>query len=210
MLDLAFPDRETIDPDRESATGSGIAWGSCVPTERRGLAACRAPSGASACSRDGLAAEERGDSIDWCKPQLAQPVGSSPAVHSRTLRSVSRMDRVRDFICIDLQRLRSFASQLLEGAPESRTRSDVHSAEAGGEIRGRIPVIIEGAANTRGKIVIGRSSGPPSIDSSSAPESRSWRTCPAQPRVGICGGVTMWSPIGSPAASTWRQNESTT
>ena len=57
---------------------------------------------------------------------------------------------VRDFMYLDVQRLRSFASQLLrDGIPTGSARSETHSAEAGGELRGRLPFVLEGGANTK-------------------------------------------------------------
>lgn len=61
------------------------------------------------------------------------------------------MTTVRDFMYLDCQRLRSFASQLLdEGLPGSVTRSDTKGAEFRGELKGRIPLVMEGGANTKG------------------------------------------------------------
>jgi hypothetical protein len=61
------------------------------------------------------------------------------------------MTTIRDFIYIDFQRLRSFASQLLDkGVPNATTTSETRQTEAGGEVRGRIPLLIEGGANTKG------------------------------------------------------------
>jgi hypothetical protein len=58
---------------------------------------------------------------------------------------------IRDFMYLDFQRLRSFASQLLdEGLPSTLTTSDTKGAEFGGELKGRIPLLIEGGANTKG------------------------------------------------------------
>lgn len=54
-----------------------------------------------------------------------------------------------DFIYLDLPRLESFASQLLEGLPESRTRSDESSSEFTGEIAGGLPVLLKGSAGTK-------------------------------------------------------------
>ena len=61
------------------------------------------------------------------------------------------MTTIRDFIYIDFQRLRSFASQLLdEGVPNATTTSETRHTEAGADVRGRIPLLIEGGANTKG------------------------------------------------------------
>lgn len=60
------------------------------------------------------------------------------------------MPSIRDFIYLDLPRLRSFASQLFEGVPESRTHANSREADVGGEVRGRVPFLIEAAASTKG------------------------------------------------------------
>lgn len=58
---------------------------------------------------------------------------------------------IRDFMYLDVQRLRSFASQVLpHGIPTASAKTETKSAEAGAEARGRIPLLIEGGANTKG------------------------------------------------------------
>jgi hypothetical protein len=60
------------------------------------------------------------------------------------------MAAIRDFIYLDVQRLRSFASQLLdEGVPDSTSKSETTETQVGGDVRGRIPLLIEGGANTK-------------------------------------------------------------
>lgn len=60
------------------------------------------------------------------------------------------MATIRDFIYLDFQRLRSFASQLLDaGVPGSTTVSETNETQFGGDVRGRIPLLIEGGANTK-------------------------------------------------------------
>lgn len=59
------------------------------------------------------------------------------------------MALIRDFIYLDLPRLDSFASQLFEGLPETRTRSTGHETNVGGEVRGRLPLVLEAAGNTK-------------------------------------------------------------
>lgn len=58
------------------------------------------------------------------------------------------MTGVRDFIYLDLPRLRSIASQLLEGLPESRVATHGREDESAGELRAGLPVI-GASANTR-------------------------------------------------------------
>jgi hypothetical protein len=71
------------------------------------------------------------------------------------MRSGDAVTQIRDFIYLDIQRLRSFASQLLEGVPETRTRSSGRTTEVAGEVRGRLPFLIEGAANTKAVLSAG-------------------------------------------------------
>ncbi len=56
---------------------------------------------------------------------------------------------IRDFIYLDIPRLQSFASQLFEGLPESATKTDSRQAELGGQVKGRIPFVLEGGADAR-------------------------------------------------------------
>lgn len=57
---------------------------------------------------------------------------------------------ILDFIYLDLPRLESFGSQLLEGLPESRTRSDEKTGEVTGAVSGGLPLVVKGTAGTRG------------------------------------------------------------
>lgn len=59
------------------------------------------------------------------------------------------MAGVRDFIYLDLPRLQSFASQLLEGLPEAETHTRGHSADFAGEVRAGLPGVLGATANTK-------------------------------------------------------------
>lgn len=59
------------------------------------------------------------------------------------------MATVRDFIYLDVPRLQSFASQLFQGLPESRTKTDSHGTEFGGQLRGGVPLVVQASADTK-------------------------------------------------------------
>jgi hypothetical protein len=54
--------------------------------------------------------------------------------------------RLRDFLYLDMERVRSYVAQLLEGVPESRTHTSGTDATARGEIEGSIPLLTKGKA----------------------------------------------------------------
>jgi len=58
-------------------------------------------------------------------------------------------DVIRDFIYLDLPRLQSFASQLLEGLPESETRERGHQTDFAGEVKAGLPGLLGAAVNTK-------------------------------------------------------------
>lgn len=56
---------------------------------------------------------------------------------------------IRDFIYLDLPRLQSFASQLLEGVPESETRTRGRDTAFEGEVRAGLPSFLGASANSK-------------------------------------------------------------
>lgn len=54
--------------------------------------------------------------------------------------------RLRDFLYLDMERVRSYVAQLLEGVPESRTHTSGTDATAKAEIEGSIPLLTKGKA----------------------------------------------------------------
>ncbi|MDP8904443.1 MAG: hypothetical protein M3N29_03870 [Chloroflexota bacterium] len=67
------------------------------------------------------------------------------------------MNRILDFIYLDIQRLRSFASQLFEGVPESRTTSTSDDTHLAGSIEASLPLLLRGTMDTKAVLSAGSS-----------------------------------------------------
>lgn len=55
---------------------------------------------------------------------------------------------LRDFIYLDVERVRSFVAQVNEGLPSERTRGSEHEAGATGSVEGSLPFIAKGIGET--------------------------------------------------------------
>lgn len=64
---------------------------------------------------------------------------------------------IRDFIYLDLPRLQSFASQLLQGLPTAETRTAEHESTFEGEVRAGLPAFLGASANAQAVLSAGSS-----------------------------------------------------